>query len=205
VKPRLLALDIGGVLVRDPIPVLFEAMAEHGPRNADEIAAHYRARHHDLWSGSLAEADFWATMIDHAQSGGTAGEWRDRLASWMEPLPALRRVCDWSKTATVYALSNHRAAWIEPVLDRAGVLDCFDALEISDRTGRVKPDSEDSTAGLEAWTAMLAAWGGDPARSLYVDDKPLNCRLAERTGMRGLVADPEGRWVDEVDRWLATD
>lgn len=195
---RVLILDVCNVLVREPTAPLFSRMSAHCGVSVDEVAQVFRQRFRDdLWSGSLAEEDFWMRFA------GACGKrarhldiqrWRNEVSDSLRPLPAAPRLSDWTRRAHVWLLTNLRHEWLDPAMERLGWLDLVDRVLISSRTGLVKPD-------LGAYTQLLAAARpGDTL--LYVDDKVANVSACAKMGIDAIRATADGRWAETVEQWL---
>ncbi len=201
----LLILDIGGVLLTDPMPILFGRLAQAGERPRDSIYRFYLANlRNDFWAGRIAEDEFWSRLLcASGLSSADARDWRTDLISWQRPLPALAELPSWSARADVEILSNHRSAWVRPAMRSAGVAlpepgeDSAGLVRralVSQETGLVKPEP----------AAFLAALSFAEPRTpcLFVDDQPSNVAAAEATGLPALLADPGERWMADVEQWL---
>lgn len=194
--PKILLLDIGGVLLVDPMLPLHDRLSDFSGSNAESLWEYYRANlRHDLWSGSLPEREFWNRLCGEA---GVAPEgWREWLMDAMEPLVDADHLGTWAKRARIWALSNHRSEWVLPVLEDAGLLDHIERSYVSSDTGEVKPEEE-------AYRRIIADAGGRAEDVLFVDDKTRNLKVAAELGMGTLLADPDGAWKDAVDElWAA--
>jgi putative hydrolase of the HAD superfamily len=194
--PALLALDLGGVLIARAAPVLLAPLlALPGADPARVREAFLRARP-GLWTGATPPAAAWASLAAAAGAPGAPCPWRDDAPpAGLVPLPALGRVAGWAARTRVAVLSNHRSAWVAPLLREASVLPLLSPLLVSDRIGAMKPDAA-------AYAGLLAT--GIPAgRVLFVDDQPVNLEAAAALGMGTLLADPGGAWADRVDALLA--
>jgi len=181
VRPRVLLLDLGGVLVPDPWELLVE----------------------ELFGGSSAARgaalDVWE---DVARASGTQEEyWRSfaaRLGVPVDPVAvaaATQRVLvpyAWSEellaTVTVRfeavgLISNTTAFWFEHYAGRLPV-DALDSsmLFLSFRVGRLKEDRP----GLFEYAASRL----DPATVIVIDDREENVRRARATGLNALLFDP---------------
>ncbi|HEX8940329.1 MAG TPA: hypothetical protein VF763_09205 [Candidatus Limnocylindrales bacterium] len=201
-----LVLDVGGVLLVDPMPTLFARLAQAGERPRAALLAFYRAQlRQGFWDGTLAEDEFWSRLLCAAGLSSTdARAWRDEVLAWQTPLPAVERLTAWAASARILLLSNHRSAWIRPRLAAAGVVlpasgatgdGPIERALVSEETGLVKPDDV-------AFEAALAV-AGPGTRCLFADDQPPNVARARAVGLPAVLVEPDGRWMAEVDAWLA--
>lgn len=193
---RTLLLDACGVLVGEPTQPLFEQVAADTKLSSDDVANIFRVRFRDpLWSGRLAEQEFW---VDFAAACGTAAApdaWRAAIASAMVPLPAVDEIHRWGQQARLVLISNHRHEWLINRLDKLGIRSHFEELHISSLTGLVKPEA----------LAFQRALGGNFRRdALYVDDKAANVDAARSHGVCAVVAGADNHWLTEVEVWLSS-
>lgn len=192
--PEVLVLDVGGVLVPPSMPVILAELAAISPRSERQLKRFFN---HELreqfWGGTLSEIDFWRRLFQFAGTPDEdAGEWRDRLPEILDPLPAVARVCEWSRAIRTVLMSNHRHEWLMPQLERFGIAGCVTEILISSQTGLVKP-------AAEAFAPLLRL--GVPAeRVLFVDDRPNNINTAADLGVQTVFAGEGGIWMVEVDR-----
>lgn len=201
----LLVLDVGGVLLTDPMPILFDRLAEAGGVPKADVYEFYRANlRQRFWSGAISEDEFWPELLCAARlAAGDAPEWHAAVLEWQTPLPAIGELERWAAAADIEILSNHRTAWIRPALEAAGVALPPPGVDrpglirralVSEETGLVKPDADAFRAALEIARPDLPA--------LLADDQPPNVASARAVGLPAILADDARRWVEDVDRWL---
>lgn len=194
--------DVGGVLLARGLYLLLDELAAAADRDParlrDFFVDHQRAA---LWGhAGWTEASFWAELVAVAgppELVGPPARWRQRLPELLAPLePGTAAVRRWAAAAPVWLVTNHRRAWVEPALRASGVWPLCERRLVSEERGLVKPDSA-------VYRSVLADWGGAPAQVLCVDADPRSVAAAREVGMTAVLADPNGRWVDAVDGWLA--
>ncbi|SFJ03765.1 putative hydrolase of the HAD superfamily [Paenibacillus sp. UNC496MF] len=192
---KQLVLDAGGVIVTNLTPGFWTMLADAARVPYPDIRAAYKAELRDgLWTGAVSEADFWRWLGDRCPD--VAGrDARELLLRNLRPLPAFERVAAWSRLADVHLLSNHRAEWLAPVVER--LRPYLGHVVISSEAGASKP--------ADAMFAALRGRLAPDAPVLYVDDHPGNLAAGERFGWTGLLADDDGRWTGEADAWLRQD
>jgi len=190
----ILVLDVGGVVLEDPVPALLDALAALSRRRRRAIIEYYTSElRTQLWSGAASEPEFWDRLLHHCGLPPDPALWRASLLAAMLPLPAAAHLASWSQSCTLWGLTNHRAEWVRPRLRDEHLADIFERLQISSETGLVKP-------APEAFAPLVAAAVG--RRVLFVDDKPRNVAAATAAGLPALLADPASDWVVAVNYWV---
>ncbi len=225
---RLLVLDIGGVLLADPMPTLFQHLAEAGERPVAAVRGFYLANLREgLWSGEMAEDEFWSRILCAVGlSSREARQWREQLLAWQPPLPAAERLADWSAVARILLLSNHRSAWVRPALSAAGIPIPEPAVRTQVALSRPapRPIASKLDSARPRWIeramiseetglvkpdrgafAAVLAYAGSATPCLFVDDQRPNVDSAIASGLPAILADPEGAWIGEVEAWLGAE
>jgi len=82
--------------------------------------------------------------------------------------------------ARLAIVSGARRAEIDPVLDAAGLRDCFDVVVAAEDVTRGKPDPE----GYRLARARLEAAAGAPLDAVAIEDAPAGLRAARAAGVR---------------------
>lgn len=186
-RPQLI-LDAGGVLVSNLSPLFWEQLCEQASIRYEVIVPHYKSSMSAaLWRGEVTEAEFWAWLTSGYSSVNEQTA-RQLLTSNLVRLPALERLAEWRAYADLHLLSNHRTEWLLPVLEPE--LRLFSSVTISSEIGCSKPQPEifqKASLGLPAGAPVL-----------FVDDQLHNLEAAGEQGWRMLLADANGRWVEEV-------
>ncbi|MGW2643994.1 HAD-IA family hydrolase [Streptomyces sp. NPDC001393] len=191
---RILLLDACGVVLGEPMEPLFRAVASSSGLSPTVVAQLFRQRFRDdLWAGRMDETSFWTSLAATCGLERAPAEWRTVLDQSMRAMPVVRRLPSWGRQARLILVSNHRHEWLVPRLEALALAGHFSDVWISSLTGLVKPDRA-------VYDRVLGST--DLARTLYVDDKPANVAAARALGVRGLLADADGRWSEEVDAWL---
>lgn len=192
---NLLVLDAGGVLVTEPIPQLLADLASAGTLSLPRLERFYYGQLYEpLWSGSLSTRDFWGRLIARSGASGSAGDWEREFLSRLRPTFAVGAVEAWRGKALIFVLSNHRRAWLEPVLEDAGIDSLIDDLLISEELGVAKPDPA-------AFECLLARVPSSVDRLLFADDAQANVDAAQAAGIPSLLVEDGADWVDQVTRW----
>lgn len=190
-RPQLV-FDIGGVLATNISPLFWNLVAREAGRPVEHIYRPYKeevsAR---LWTGEVSEAAFWEWLCQRVE-GMDVGKGKAFLAESLTPLPALRELERWSRTADIHILSNHVEVWVKPLLKE--VRQYLSSVTISSLAGCRKPHRE---------VYEIVAANLRPDRPiLFVDDQLRNLEAAKAAGWSTLLADPDGFWIGEVDEWL---
>ncbi|SFB43361.1 putative hydrolase of the HAD superfamily [Cohnella sp. OV330] len=188
---KAMILDVGGVLATNYTPQFWEGLSDDYDVPYDALMQFRKDVRADLWTGAMAEREFWERMSGrfHAIDGADA---RERLVSEIRPLPALERLAEWRDRASLNILSNHRTEWIAPVLAR--IYPLADHVIVSAEVGCRKPEPE-------IYGRMDASLA-DFADILYVDDTKNNLPQGAALGWKTLLADDEGAWIAQAERWL---
>lgn len=187
---ELLVLDGQGVVFSDPFAKFLEQLAQATGRPAEVVARRWRTLRADLWTGGLAEPEFWRQMIDGDDGGG----WGAILEASYSAGPAAGHLPAWSSRVPIWLLSNHVTAWMDRRLARLDLRRWFARILVSDALGFMKPDPR-------VFAQVLAAVSR-PAAALVVDDHLYNVEAARNLGLTAVLADPEGQWRREIEARL---
>ncbi|MDI4646126.1 HAD-IA family hydrolase [Cohnella hashimotonis] len=190
-KKKALVLDVGGVLATNYTPQFWEALSYDYDVSYEALMQFRKDVRADLWTGAITETEFWERLSERFQTIGAADA-RERLVSEIRPMPALERLAEWRDRASLNILSNHRTEWIAPVLER--IYPLADHVIVSAEVGCRKPEPEI----YGRMDARLA----DFADILYVDDTKNNLPQGSALGWKTLLADDEGAWIVQTERWL---
>lgn len=186
------AIDLGGVLVHDPFHEIFNDLQKSGGVPAEMIQEWYEENlRYSLWSGTISEEDFWHELLRESRVFDPVGVWQEKLQSALRFLPAAARIRDLGNLGELYSVSNHRHEWVRPLLQESGLENYFEDIIISSEVGEVKPDRA-------IWDILIQRTGRDPEEIIVVDNLQRNLLAAEEAGMKTLLADPDGDWIDEL-------
>lgn len=189
---KLLVLDGQGVVFDAPIKRFLATFADDQQLSLRDIEARWESGLRErAWRGRIDDANLWNELAGRSVD---AAQTRLRLDASYRPGPAAPYLPDWSGKARLCLLSNHRSAWLLPQLDAFGIRSFFEKIWVSDATGHVKPEAAAFDPVFRYRDAGLHV--------LFVDDQPHNVRAAEALGIRGLVANPDQSWLEQVSRWL---
>lgn len=86
----------------------------------------------------------------------------------------------------LYALTNYADKEFAYACEKHDFFSLFDGLFVSGREHTIKP-------GLEIYARMQQRFGFDPARTLFIDDSPMNIEAALESGWQGLCFNREGK------------
>lgn len=191
-----LVLDAGGVIFPSAMPQVIADVARRSRRSEEQLWQFFNTNlHQAFWSGELNLEEFWTTIATFAEVPGIPpGTPAAVPVPVLTPLPHAAAIRGWASLVPMAILSNQRAEWLVPALERAGMAKMFDPILISSRTGLVKPDP--------AALAQLTGLGVPPDTVLYVDDRAPARAAARALGIAAIAADPDGTWVTVVDARL---
>lgn len=203
-RPRLLVLDAGGVLLTDPMPALFSHLARiSGRPRADLVTEYQRTIRDALWTGRLGPdvglrfAQLAGLPSEVGEDHLTEDHITEVIEAHLRPFHGVDHLAEWAEAGQVWILSNHRRAWLEGALERYGLAQHISRVFVSDELGVAKPDPA-------MFDAVLREWPGRPDEVMLADDHAANMTAAQHAGMFGLYARGGAEaWVDEVGTWLA--
>ncbi|CAM3431457.1 HAD family hydrolase [Marinicrinis lubricantis] len=192
-KPHLM-LDVGGVLLSNLSPLFWKELPLAEEAVSEPLVKQFKTDiRTPLWTGQMEEPHFWSWLMQHFP-GTDPAVLRSLLFKHLTPLPGLYKLEEWSRRADIHLLSNHRAEWIVPILKKEGVTRFLNSVTISSEVRCCKP-------GREIYEMAAVHLNGD-GRIVFVDDQEKNFPQAKRIGWKTILADPQGRWMEEIDRLL---
>ena len=188
-RPQLI-LDTAGVLVTNLSPDYWNAIHSLTGIPYDQLKALFKNElRNDFWSGKVPEAYFWEWLREKAPHIDSAAA-QHMLGKYLKPILAMSRIAGWSQFADIHILSNHRWEWLAPLLEP--VRPYVKSMTISSSVGLCKPDPKI----FEIFHTSL-----DKRQSIfYVDDQEKNMKPAMQLGWLTVIADPEGRWIDQITK-----
>ncbi|MGO8914767.1 MAG: HAD family hydrolase [Stellaceae bacterium] len=176
-----LVFDLGGVIVPHDNDLLYRRLAARcrPAQAADAVAALVHDRRYER--GELPIAHLHERL---QQAAGYAFGWEAFVADWCSHFDLDTAMLDYVERLAgaqrVLLFSNtNREHWDYLVRLSAGRLGRFEAY-LSHEIGAAKPE-------IAAFRLVAARAGIDPARSLFIDDKPENVEAARRAGFRAEV------------------
>ncbi|MFF2479961.1 HAD-IA family hydrolase [Paenibacillus sp. NPDC058071] len=185
-----LVLDIGGVLAENITPFWKRLSGES--QTAEELFALFnREVREELWSGGMTEKYFWERFAERFPNI-PAENARESMIASITPLPAIKEIPRWSRYADIHLLSNHRTEWIMPIVNT--ISDYVTSVTISSEAGCCKPSAP-------IYSVVNAKLGLERP-ILFIDDQEKNMKEARAIGWQTLIADVEGRWIAEAERYL---
>lgn len=194
-RNKLLVLDGQGVVFDAPIRRFLANFANDYQLSLLDIEARWESGlREQAWRGLIEDEPLWNALAGRPVD---AAHMRRCLDASYRPGPAAAYIADWSSKAQLWLLSNHRSAWLLPRLNAFGMTERFKRFLISDKTGFVKPEA--------AAFDPVVRHGVAGQNVLFVDDQPHNVLAADALGIHGVVASPDGGWLDYVSRWLESD
>lgn len=189
---HVVALD-ASVILADPMWSLFDAMSVDAGRSAHAIAAifHYEFAV-NLWSGHLAEEQFWRLFTDRVGMMPTPPRWRTTVLSAIRPMPGFRKLPALADGCEIWLVANHRHEWLGPALHSTRAVRYLDRKVISSLTGLVQPQPA-------AYQHLRRLTNGRPV--LFVGGTAAHADGARAAGMNAVVADAAGQWKRTVQDW----
>lgn len=194
----VVVFDVGGVLYEDLIDALVRTLARKTRLPASEVRKAYLSRglRDDLWKGLISTNVFWATMGHRLGTALSPEVWDRKCLEFQRPLFPASDLTSISELAGLAILTNHRAEWLIPVLQRDNLSALFDVIVISSEVGLAKPDARIYMNLL----TKLEGYG----RCIYVDDKPRNLEPARALGLDVALAKERGHLVTELRDWISS-
>jgi FMN phosphatase YigB (HAD superfamily) len=172
VEADVLAVDIHGVVLNSPLLRFVGDIGRRTGEGPDDIRRRWRDDlRRPFWVGDLDEATMWHRLAP----GLDPHELRTDLERRYGPGPLFDVVNE--RVGPTWLLSNHRAAWLVPRLERFGILDRFERVYVSDELRAAKPEPE-AFAPLDGVRGLV-----------YVDDSRRNVRAARRCGVDAVALD----------------
>ncbi len=175
-----LVFDLGGVIVPHDNGLLHRRLGERcrPVQPADAIAAMARDPRYELGALPIAH------LHERLRAAGYAFDWDAFVADWCSHLALDAAMLDYverlAASRRVLLFSNtNREHWEYLLRLSAGRLGRLEAY-LSHEIGAAKP-------ALAAFRLVAARAGIDPARSLFIDDKPANVAAARGAGFRAEV------------------
>jgi len=187
----LVILDCHGLVLNDPWPQFIRDCARRTGADADTWWRRWRSEwRQQAWLGQLNDHQLWEVLF---REPGERATWGESLESRYALGPAAPHLDRWRSRTPLTLLSNHRAAWLRPRLERFNLTGQFAGILVSDEIGVVKPDRR----------AFEIAAGDVPLGSVvYADNSEANVLAARAAGLQAILATPSGSWIDELDARL---
>ena len=192
---HVVALD-ASVIFADPMWSLFDVVGADAGRSAHAIAAifHYEFAV-NLWSGRLAEQQFWPLFTDRVGLAATPPRWRATMLDAVEELPGFRTLPGLADRCELWLVANHRHEWLGPILHSTGAVRYLERKFISSRTGLVQPQPA-------TYQHLRRLTSGRPV--LFVGGTAAHAAGAQAAGMSAVAADTAGQWKRAVQEWVGS-
>jgi 2-haloacid dehalogenase len=186
--PTAVVFDLGAVLIDWDARYLYRSLLP----DEDAVDAFLAEVGFAEWNEALDAGDDWdeavARLSDrHPDRASLIEAFRDRWEETVgEPIApvveVLRELID--AGVRTFALSNWSRRTFDIARPRFAFLDWFEGLVISGDEGVTKPDER-------IYRTLLARYGLEPERTVFVDDRRRNVEAAERLGITGVeLTDP---------------
>lgn len=182
--------DIGNVLLRFvPAELLDSMLPDHRELHAELTERVFRSPY---W----VMLDRGSITLDEAVAAMSAGNnamrpyVRTALTGWYD-LPRIEEGIETLKVCKahgkkIYALSNYPAEGISYIWEKADFFRLFDGKIISSSIQMVKP-------GRQIYDHLIAQFGLEPSRTLFIDDTPANIEGAMEAGWQGICFNRDGK------------
>lgn len=191
-KPQLI-LDVAGVLISNFSPLFWEEVVTFAEDySAAELRRQFKEElRRQLWTGAVPDTAFFSWITSHIPTVH-AQEVERILYFHLTPLPAMERLPQWSRSADLHLLTNHRIEWIVPLL--SPIQHYITSMTVSSETGYCKPDQR-----IYQCVREKLRMNGP---ILYVDDQQKNLTPGAALGWHTLLADGAGCWMTRVEELL---
>lgn len=199
-ESTVIAFDLPGVLVSDAMPRLVSGMAKRGGAwSPKALWGWYQVElAQELWAGQLGLDKFWQELM------GKSGVPEEELADWKEylvkacrPLLDHEQLASWAEQADLAILANGIPEWHAGPMRSLGLQQLIGLRQmvLSSVYSAALPDQK----LFHILQDQLVEH--DPA-VLYISASEEHCQAADDFGWGYLIADPEGIWIWELDRYL---
>ncbi len=191
--------DLGGVLVDLDKPRAIEAYRKLGFKDIDNFMSCHLQRGMFLQadSGLVSSAEFRNLVREHIGNpqipdSAIDSAWTDILVGLPQyRLDTIKRLREKFRTLLLSNISE--IDWdfcLEHYFSKDGYKteDLFEKMFLSYRMKVVKPNPE-------IMEKLIADSGIDPNRTMFIDDAPANCRMAEAFGIRTYTPAPLEDWT----------
>jgi glucose-1-phosphatase len=187
-KPKVVFLDLGNVVLELNIQTAFEAL---GIKDPWEKLSRWN-QHHLYETGKISTEEF---ILQTGQYFSLKIENAEFIQKWnlivKGVLPGVADVLKKMKPVTkLYALSNTNSLHLEHYQKMPG-MEHFDAIFASHLLGYRKPEPE-------IYQAALSTLDLQPEEALFIDDMPENVEAARRLGMHAEVCMTSSRRLEEI-------
>ena len=185
--PVTFLFDIGNVIIRFDFGVAARRIESRCALAPDEILRAIEPLAVPFEKGQLSVDEFVATSTERIGFSGSAGEFVDAFADIFtlnQPIADLIAKLD-GDGHPLYLLSNTNGIH-EPFFTRewADLFGRFDGAVYSHVAGCMKPDRE-------IFEIAIRRLDLEPARTVYIDDRPENVEAGARAGLNAIGYDPD--------------
>ena len=141
----VVVLDVHGVLLNRPLHDFLVELGERSCEGGDALLARWRRElRRPFWEGSIDEPTMWNALAPESDPTDLRRELESRFA----PGPLLPAVLE--SDARIWLLSNHRADWLLPRLERFGLGGRFERTLVSDQIGAANARIAEKRAAANA-------------------------------------------------------
>lgn len=189
-KPDLV-LDVAGVIAANFSPQFWQELTSRYEIPYEKLVHFKQQIRVKLWTGTISEDEFWNELTSSFPTIDK-DDARQSLLSQITPLPAANEIPRWSKYANIHLLSNHRVEWTQHIV--TSLKPYLRSVTISSAAGCCKPDASIYT--------LVEQHCEQQGFILFVDDQTKNFYEPVLRGWTTLLADEQGDWVKQVNRYL---
>lgn len=179
---RNVIFDLGGVLIDWRMEVLLSFHL-----NEEQIEDLYRrfdvSRLTDLVDLGRSREEIYREMrfteADKEIFRLFVENWEQGMVGPIEGTVSLLERLKKKSSYRLFSITNWSMMTFPPTKDRMPFLDYFEDIAVSGKEGIIKPD-------LRLYRLLLERNGLHPEDCVFIDDKEVNVRAAEETGMKGI-------------------
>jgi HAD superfamily hydrolase (TIGR01509 family) len=192
-KPKVILLDVGGVIVEIDARKPFHLMGIDDPKlQADLWVKVADADFHQQFErGEITEQTFFSRIANEIPKKFAWTELRDAWNSMvLGPLPNVEKIFDeFGSRAQIVALSNTNLSHYKYIFKTYPIFKRFDRILLSFELGHRKPEPE-------CFRAAVKELAMKPEQCIFIDDNIANIDAAKSLGMR------TGHSINSVDETL---
>lgn len=187
---KAVVFDIGGVLIDLDFNRCIDSFKALGFDNITEVLdlCHQRGFFDSLERGLISAEEFLGECVAHSRPGTTMQQASDAFMTFCAGVETYKLdfLRELGKKYRLFCLSNNNPIVVDrfpELCPGVRIEDFFEECFFSYRLGLTKP-------GRDIFEYALSHIGEQPAEILFVDDSPLNAKVAEDLGIRTVLYVP---------------